>query len=114
MKTNLKLLQMRIFCGAVALGLGSLFGLAVAAETSADTPPAATAIPWAQLRAKAAANPTFSDANWISMGGIPGANGAVRAAVVDGSGNLYIGGNFTIVGDVFANHIAKWNGSSWS
>ncbi len=37
-------------------------------------------------------DPTFSDANWISMGGIPGANGDVYAAVVDGAGNLYIGG----------------------
>ncbi len=59
-------------------------------------------------------DPTFSDANWISMGGIPGANGGVSAAVVDGSGNLYIGGSFTVVGDVIANYIAKWNGSSWS
>jgi hypothetical protein len=57
---------------------------------------------------------TFSDANWASMGGYPGANGSVRATVVDGSGNLYIGGQFTMVGDVFANGIAKWNGSSWS
>jgi hypothetical protein len=57
-------------------------------------------------------DPTFSDANWISMGGLPGANGVVYAAVVDSSGNLYIGGSFTIVGDVFANGIAKWNGSS--
>src|SRR5207248_1660678 len=59
-------------------------------------------------------DPTFSDSNWISMGGIPGADDQVYAAVVDGSGNLYIGGYFTIVGDVIANHIAKWNGSSWS
>ena len=59
-------------------------------------------------------DPTFSDDNWISMGGIPGANEAVKAAVVDGSGNLYIAGSFTIVGDVFVNRIAKWNGSSWS
>ena len=36
------------------------------------------------------------------------------AAVADGSGNLYIGGDFTVVGDVIANGIAKWNGSSWS
>src|SRR5438876_792273 len=57
---------------------------------------------------------TFTDANWISMGGLSGANGQVRAAVVDGSGNLYIGGDFTAVGDVLANHLAKWNGSSWS
>ena len=57
----------------------------------------------------------FSDANWVSMNpSIPGANGYVKAAVLDGSGNLYIGGDFTVVGDVVANHIAKWNGSSWS
>ena len=59
-------------------------------------------------------DPTLSDANWISMGGFPGANGEVFAAVVDGSGNLYIGGRFTLVGDVIANYIAKWNGSSWT
>src|SRR5213082_2087979 len=56
----------------------------------------------------------FIDANWISMGGIPGANGPVNAAVVDGAGNLYIGGSFRVVGDVFANNIAKWNGTNWS
>src|SRR5437867_1868795 len=59
-------------------------------------------------------DPTFSDANWISIGGLPGTDNLVRAAAVDASGNLYIGGLFTVVGDVVANHIAKWNGSSWS
>ncbi|MGH7970073.1 MAG: hypothetical protein ACREIC_15230, partial [Limisphaerales bacterium] len=60
-------------------------------------------------------DPTFSDANWISMNpGIDGANGGVSAAVVDGSGNLYIGGLFTIVGNVVVNNIAKWDGSSWT
>ena len=57
---------------------------------------------------------TFSDANWISMGGLPGADGNVFAAVVDSSGNLYIGGGFTIVGNAVATDIARWNGSSWS
>jgi len=57
-------------------------------------------------------DPTFSDANWISMNpSFPGADGTVNAAVVDGSGNLYIGGDFTLVGDVIASRIAKWNGS---
>lgn len=56
----------------------------------------------------------FSDANWISMGGIPGTDGSVKAAAVDESGDLYIGGSFTLVGDVFATNIAKWNGSNWS
>ncbi len=59
-------------------------------------------------------DPTFSDANWISMGGNAGPDNAVYAAVVDGSGNLYIGGEFTVVGDVIANFIAKWDGNSWS
>jgi len=59
-------------------------------------------------------DPTFSDANWVSMGGIHGANGAVRAVAVDGSGNLYIGGEFTAVGDVVASYVAKWDGNSWS
>src|SRR5438876_9781255 len=86
MKSKLKLFQARPLC-AVALEIGLSFRLVAA---------------------------TFSDANWISMGGIPGANGSVNAAVVDGSGNLYIGGSFTMVGEVFATNIARWNGSSWS
>jgi hypothetical protein len=57
---------------------------------------------------------TFSDANWVSMGGFPGANGDVYAAAVDGAGNLYIGGYFTAAGGVMATNVAKWDGSSWS
>src|SRR5262245_47910887 len=56
----------------------------------------------------------FTDANWVSMGGLPGANGQVNAVVVDGSGNLYIGGRFSVIGDVLARNIAKWNGTNWS
>src|SRR5207253_163128 len=59
-------------------------------------------------------DPTFSDANWISIGSIPGANNSVYAAVVDGSGNLYIGGYFTRAGNALANNIAQWNGNGWS
>jgi hypothetical protein len=65
--------------------------------------------PWLTLAA-----PTFTDANWISMGTLPGTDGSVYAAGVDGSGNLYIGGDFSVVGEVVANQIAKWNGSNWS
>jgi|SRR6185503_2053510 len=58
---------------------------------------------------------TFSDDNWISMNpGFPGADDPVSATVVDGSGNLYISGWFTVAGDVLADRVAKWNGSSWS
>src|SRR4029453_12145221 len=34
-------------------------------------------------------DPTFSDANWSSMGGMAGTDGSVSAAVVDALGNLY-------------------------
>src|SRR5262245_31423531 len=59
---------------------------------------------------------TFSDANWISINhsGIAGTDGQVFAAVVDASGNLYIGGDFIVAGNVVANRIAKWNGSTWT
>ena len=59
-------------------------------------------------------DPTFSDANWISMSGITGADNSLSATAVDGSGNLYIGGSFTVVGGAIANGIAKWDGTNWS
>ncbi len=59
-------------------------------------------------------DPTFSDENWVSLGGVPGTDSAVLAAVVDGTGNLYIGGNFSVVGETVASGVAKWDGSHWS
>jgi hypothetical protein len=59
-------------------------------------------------------DPTFSDANWVSMGGFPGASIVVYSTAVDNSGNLYISGSFDVVGEVVANCVAKWNGSAWS
>ena len=56
------------------------------------------------------------DENWASDFGstIPGVNGYVNALALDGSGNLYAGGDFTTAGGVSANRVAKWNGSKWS
>jgi hypothetical protein len=61
-------------------------------------------------------DPTFSDADWVSLiSGVPGANASVRAIAVDSSGNLYVGGAFTLIGTAMkANCIAKWDGSTWS
>src|SRR6266446_1963850 len=55
MKTKLKLVPARMFC-AVALGTGSVFSLAAAAEDSTDPAPAKTSIPWSQIGAKAGAD----------------------------------------------------------
>src|SRR5215510_8633263 len=91
MKTEFKLLQTSLHYGLALVVLG----LSLAPVKAADS--------------------TFTDANWSSMNpSIPGADGIVRAAVLDGAGNLYIGGDFTIVGDAVARSVAKWDGSKWS
>jgi hypothetical protein len=59
-------------------------------------------------------DPTFSDADWISMGGLNGADSFVSALAADDLGNLYIGGHFTVIGDVLANRVAKWDGNVWA
>jgi hypothetical protein len=56
-------------------------------------------------------DPTFSDADWVSLGS--GMNSSVNALALIGT-NLYAGGGFTTAGGVAANYIAKWNGSAWS
>jgi hypothetical protein len=59
-------------------------------------------------------DPTISDADWVSMGELPGVDGNVYALALDGSGNLYVGGYFTAAGGIVAKNIAKWDGSNWS
>jgi hypothetical protein len=54
----------------------------------------------------------WDGSSWSALGS--GMNGGVSALAVDGSGNVYAGGNFTTAGGVSANFIAKWDGSSWS
>lgn len=48
---------------------------------------------------------------WSNIG-TGGANDWVYATTVY-NGNLIVGGKFTSIGGVSANHIAKWNGTSW-
>ena len=54
------------------------------------------------------------DGHWDTIFGRPGVNSAVNALAVDGTGNLYVGGNFTTAGYAIANYIAMWDGSVWS
>ncbi len=54
---------------------------------------------------------------WLPGEGLPGLNGDVYAAAVydDGTGPaLYVGGQFTFAGEVAANNIARWDGTTWS
>lgn len=59
-------------------------------------------------------DPTFSDANWASLGAWNSNGEIVKAVAADGSGNVYIGGDFNSAGGIAATNIAQWNGSSWS
>lgn len=43
-----------------------------------------------------------------------GTNGIVYALAFDPDNNLYVGGDFTKVGNISTNNIAMWNGCSWS
>ncbi len=62
----------------------------------------------------------WDGSSWSALGN--GLDGNVNALAVDGSGNVYAGGAFSVVctnaaclgGSPVVNHVAKWNGSSWS
>jgi trimeric autotransporter adhesin len=51
---------------------------------------------------------------WSSTGGLAGPNNQVNVVLPDGAGNIYIGGKFTVVDQVRAPYLAKWNGTKWS
>lgn len=58
----------------------------------------------------------WNGSSWSALGnGVnrPPGGGLVSSMTVDGN-NLYVGGFFSIAGDVPASNVAKWNGSSWS
>src|SRR5262245_51276918 len=92
MNTQSRLLQSLMLCSLALMALGLSLGQVTAASPDS----------------------TFTDADWSSMGGIPGTDRGVDAIVADSAGNLYIGGDFTIIGDMIAYGIAKWDGTNWS
>jgi hypothetical protein len=49
---------------------------------------------------------------WDDRFNPPGPDGEVMAIATIG-GDLYIGGNFTHIGNLHANHIARWDGHAW-
>ncbi|MFI4882038.1 MAG: GC-type dockerin domain-anchored protein [Phycisphaerales bacterium JB064] len=62
----------------------------------------------------------WNGAQWDSLGlGVYSTTGSAGVGAMavfdDGSGPaLYVGGQFTMAGDIFARSIAKWNGATWS
>ncbi len=58
----------------------------------------------------------WSGASWIAVptgSGPSGLNGPVNALAVY-NGELYVGGDFTVVNGLSANRIARWNGNGWN
>lgn len=53
-----------------------------------------------------------SGVTWYALG--TGLNGICRALVLDQSGIVYAGGNFTTAGGTTVNYIGKWDGSTWA
>lgn len=49
---------------------------------------------------------------WLAVGS--GTNDRINVIKTDENNNVYVGGDFTMAGGISANHIAKWNGYSWS
>ncbi len=63
----------------------------------------------------------WNGSDWSALGeGIPGTycdgyfGSCVLALSMDSSSNLYAGGTFTMTAGINTNHIARWDGSSWS
>ena len=54
------------------------------------------------------------DERWADGFELPNGATDIVHAVVRAGNDIYIGGNFTAVGSVAANHVAKWNGTAWS
>ncbi len=54
---------------------------------------------------------TAAQIAWSDVGAF---NGDINASTVDGSGNVYVGGAFTVAGGVTAGHVAMWDGSKWN
>ncbi|QNR25202.1 T9SS type A sorting domain-containing protein [Croceimicrobium hydrocarbonivorans] len=53
--------------------------------------------------------------SWTTFGaGISGSSAALINAIEVFQGEVYIGGSFSSIDGVAADHLAKWNGSSWS
>jgi uncharacterized repeat protein (TIGR01451 family) len=57
----------------------------------------------------------WDGSTWSTLNGAAGSfTNVIYALAIDGSGNIYAGGEFNTIGGVAANNVAMWNGSTWS
>jgi hypothetical protein len=57
----------------------------------------------------------WNGTNWVTLEGFYGTDSiTIYALAVDGSGNLFAGGDPSTVGSLIINHIARWDGAAWS
>ena len=58
----------------------------------------------------------WNGSTWSALGTGPanGVNGRVSALTIAGTGDVYLGGDFTSAGGVAANGVARWNGTAWN
>lgn len=61
-----------------------------------------------------AADQVPGDEHWAGELSVPGFNNNVTTLISDLHGHLYAGGDFTAYGGETVNHIAIWDGSTWS
>lgn len=56
---------------------------------------------------------TTTNGRWDEQFGVHGMDRRVAALVTDQSGSVYAGGDFTFIGNLRANRVARWNGTTW-
>jgi hypothetical protein len=93
----------------LVLALSLLLAILVPGASQFQEQPAASPEPPAPVRAPQAPG----DEHWAAGFNYPGANGVVLALAVGPNGSLYAGGEFTAIGSVAANYVARWDGAQW-
>jgi len=112
-----------------AQAIGAATGLGIASSLAEALNPDGTLRPEAQgsfdahqfvMHISPDGRPQFSptrtagtgDKNWQDGFGVPGTNGYVNAVLQVGT-VTYVGGCFTVAGNVAANNLAQWDGTNW-
>ncbi|MFM8322180.1 MAG: hypothetical protein ACKOC5_14805 [Chloroflexota bacterium] len=94
-----------------------LLAVAAVALASAGAPVRSSRAAQPRLAPAAAPLPpgdTPGNENWLPTFASAAPNGLIYTLATGPSGELYVGGNFTMIGGITAARMARWNGSQWS